>query len=169
MSDRNEDRGVSWSSACGEYSLHVPADVVRQIRTLCLEHYPNEIGTALYGSYSEDLTTATVWGLAPITEDSVSEAVGFVRGSAGLARFFHQIWSESGGTLYYLGDWHSHPNGEPTPSEQDVVTARGFATDPAAQCPEVVQIIAAVNGGNVSLGAFVFSAKRGRVDLEVTP
>lgn len=166
MTDHPDDRDASWTSACGDFSLHVPADVVREIERLCLEHYPNEIGTALYGSYSDDRATATVHGLAPIAEDSVSGAFGFVRGSAGLAKYFAQVWSESSGFVYYIGDWHSHPNGEPTPSTQDVTTARDIATDPGSQCAEVVQIIAAVNDGAVSLGAFVFSAKHGRVDLE---
>ena len=30
-----------------------------------------------------------------------------------------QAWSESAGTRIYLGDWHSHPEDEPTPSSVD--------------------------------------------------
>ena len=41
-----------------------------------------------------------------------------------------RIYCESGRTVAYLGDWHTHPRSSPYPSGQDRMTARQIAEDP---------------------------------------
>jgi integrative and conjugative element protein (TIGR02256 family) len=51
-------------------------------------------------------------------------------------------YRESGRTIAYLGDWHSHPHGGATPSDQDRETAEMIATDPAFRTPQPLYAIA---------------------------
>lgn len=44
-------------------------------------------------------------------------------------RFFDQAWSASSGHVTFLGDWHTHPGGPPTPSERDEEAMRQIASD----------------------------------------
>jgi integrative and conjugative element protein (TIGR02256 family) len=54
----------------------------------------------------------------------------------------HRIYRESGRTIRYLGDWHTHPRGMPRPSRQDRRTARLIAEDPDFKTPQPLYAIA---------------------------
>lgn len=41
-----------------------------------------------------------------------------------------QAFSQSGGTLQYLGEWHTHPEDYPTPSPRDLKSWRKHLIDP---------------------------------------
>jgi integrative and conjugative element protein (TIGR02256 family) len=53
-----------------------------------------------------------------------------------------RLYVESGRTVAYLGDWHSHPHGGAVPSGQDRETAEMIATDPAFRAPRPLYAIA---------------------------
>jgi integrative and conjugative element protein (TIGR02256 family) len=53
-----------------------------------------------------------------------------------------RLYVESGRTIAYLGEWHSHPHGGGTPSGQDRETAEMIATDPAFRAPRPLYAIA---------------------------
>ncbi|MEP0548074.1 MAG: Mov34/MPN/PAD-1 family protein [Rhodothermales bacterium] len=75
-----------------------------------------EAGGVLLGRY--------IAGTADVVVDAVTEPMAGDRRSR--ARFFrhrrgHQLaiksaWSESGGTSAWLGEWHTHPEPDPSPS-----------------------------------------------------
>lgn len=47
-----------------------------------------------------------------------------------------QIYTATNQMVAYLGDWHTHPFGRPTPSRQDETAARQIATDANFRAPE---------------------------------
>lgn len=53
-----------------------------------------------------------------------------------------RIYMESGRTVAYLGDWHTHPHGGPNPSQQDRQTARMIATTRGFRAPRPLYAIA---------------------------
>jgi integrative and conjugative element protein (TIGR02256 family) len=53
-----------------------------------------------------------------------------------------RIYAESGRTVAYLGDWHTHPHGRPHPSSQDHRTAEMIATTTGFRAPRPVYAIA---------------------------
>lgn len=64
---------------------------------------------------SPDIIVDLVQG--PLDEDS-SSRLSFRRSRAHQA-VVDSIWSASGGTVNYLGDWHTHPELRPCPSRLD--------------------------------------------------
>lgn len=71
---------------------------------------------------------------------------------------FHQrevarLYEESGRTIEYLGDWHSHPLGSAWPSRLDRRTLRRVASSLEARAPEPVMGILA---GNPDWSLFVW-------------
>lgn len=44
----------------------------------------------------------------------------FIRRRRAAQRRVNKAWAESNGTLNYLGEWHSHPEDDPTPSQVDI-------------------------------------------------
>ncbi len=99
-----------------------------------------ETGGALLGWCDEDeYVVARVLGPGPDAKHGLSsfEPDGPWQAERGAA-----IYKESGRTISYLGDWHTHPRGIPRPSSQDKKTAREIADDPDFRSPRPLYAIA---------------------------
>ncbi|UIJ85272.1 Mov34/MPN/PAD-1 family protein [Rhizobium leguminosarum] len=102
-------------------------------------------------------------------EAVVCEANGMPSGS----RFgLHSFWRAAGHLSYvlrkrwqekrhYLGEWHTHPNGSPTPSDTDRKTMEGISRNPSYACPEPLLIIVGTSGSTASLSFAVFPKDEG--------
>jgi integrative and conjugative element protein (TIGR02256 family) len=71
-----------------------------------------------------------------------------------------RLYEDSGRTLSYLGDWHTHPDGRPVPSRRDVRTLRCIAGAAEARCPDPVMLIWGSTGSSADWmpGAFTLRA-----------
>ena len=154
-----------WRSHCEQYTVRLTQPVFDQMLQLCRDHLPNEIGTSLVGSYSDDGYTATITGLAPCTTDSEQTPVTFVRGVLGLDSFFRRVFRRFGGRRHYVGEWHSHPNGSPAPSRTDDNNQSQLCRDPTNGCSEAILIIIGFEPHGNSLSAWVYSAEKGKQQL----
>jgi proteasome lid subunit RPN8/RPN11 len=159
----------AWTSQSGEYLVHVTQECFDAMMVLARKYFPNEVGTSLAGRYSDDGHVAFVTGLAPLTRDSRGARYSFFRGSAGLTAFFSKLFRLSGGKEHYVGDWHSHPGGDPTPSDVDASNALAIARDRKALCPECILVILALDEQAADIGVSIYSRARGRVALLRVP
>ena len=136
------------------------------MKEMARKHYPNEVGTSVVGRYSPDGFRADVLGLAPLSADSVGTRFSFLRGVKGLKQFYDRLMHRFHGQRYYVGEWHSHPDGAPQPSGTDRTNQSQIASDNSANCEEVVLIIL---GGdfmkNTTLNVQVYSRTSGVVQL----
>lgn len=133
-------------------------------------HYPNEVGTSLVGSYSDNGFKASILDLAPLTSDSKGSSTSFCRGTSGLRKFFAKLRETFSGKRYYVGEWHSHPNGAPIPSDMDDHNQLAIAKDKKTNCPEcILVIIGGVLSNFDKKGVFVYSRKRGKIVLYPMP
>jgi integrative and conjugative element protein (TIGR02256 family) len=155
----------SWRSTNGKYAVTIGWDCFEAMLRLARRHHPNEIGTSLVGSYSDDGHGAFVAGLAPVSDDSHGARTTFHRGVAGLRRFFEKLFTASKGRSHYIGEWHSHPGGAPVPSSTDEANTLEIANDPRAQCGECILVIVALQRNKAVLGVYIFSRGRGRTAL----
>ena len=129
-------------------------------------HSPNEVGTSLVGCYSDNGFEASVLDLAPLSPDSKGSRTSFYRGVAGLKKFFTKLRQSFRGKRHYVGEWHSHPDAAPFPSQTDDRHQLAIAKDPNTACPECLLIIVGHTLSNVDeIGVFVYSRKRGRIPL----
>ncbi len=155
----------TWISTCRTYTVVLEARFISESVALARKHVPNEIGSALLGRYSADGTVATVIGMAPVPTDSKSFRYGFVRGTRGLRDFFAGVFAKTRGRQHYVGEWHSHPGGDPDPGATDDENMGGIARDASARCPECILVVVALEGECVERGVFVYSTTRARVAL----
>jgi len=63
------------------------------------------------------------------TADDLRARYSFERLPQGHATVAQKLWSESRGTVRYLGEWHSHPEEHPIPSGIDRSEWRRLASD----------------------------------------
>lgn len=77
-----------------------------------------EAGGILMG-YRRGHHTHVAEATVPTSRD-VQRRFGFFRHATHHQRFALRRWKESGETLDYVGEWHTHPEDEPSPSGVDL-------------------------------------------------
>ena len=157
---------LKWQSSCGQYTIFISEACLLKMKEMAESHYPNEVGTSLVGCYSDDGFEASVFDLAPLSPDSKGWRTSFHRGTVGLHKFFTKLHQTFSGKRYYVGEWHSHPDGSPIPSGVDDRNQLAIAKDPKTKCPECILFIVAGTVSNFNeIGVFVYSRKIGKVKL----
>ena len=102
---------------------------------------PLETGGVLLGyvaPISDELVVTHVLGPGP---NAIHERQRFVPDHEYHARMVAQMYAKSSRRLAYLGDWHTHPGGEPLLSTTDRSTLKRIATSAAARCRRPVLLI----------------------------
>jgi hypothetical protein len=82
----------------------------------------NETGGVFVGICNYKTKTIHITGTITAPKDSKANHSQFIRGHAGLADKISDIESKSGGQIGYIGEWHTHPNGPNSLSNQDMVS-----------------------------------------------
>ena len=157
---------LRWQSVCKRYAVFISKSCLLKMTEMAQKHYPNEVGTSLIGRYSDDGFHAFVLELAPLSPDSKGSRTSFYRGIAGLQKFFAKLRRTYADKRYYIGEWHSHPDAAPIPSDTDDQNQLAIALDKKTSCPECILIII---GGTFfesdEIGVFVYSRNRKRIML----
>ena len=157
---------LKWHSECKKYTVYISEPCLFKMTEMAQEHYPNEVGTPLVGCYSDDGFKASVLDLAPLSPDSKGRRTSFYRGTVGLRKFFTKLRQTFSDKRHYVGEWHSHPDGAPTPSGTDDRNQLDITMDTKTNCPECILII--LGGPNFNeVGVFVYSRKQGKVILSL--
>ena len=124
----------------GKFQVEMPGHLTGDIISACAKADGAETGGILVGIYSDGWTRAVVTDLVDAPTDSKGAERHFERGIAGVRDELIRFW-EASPRRYYLGEWHSHPDGPPWPSDEDTASMRAIAKDPAASCPEPVLLL----------------------------
>src|SRR6266567_9327981 len=132
---------LRWQSESPRYCVVIRKQCIREMLALAQRHAPAEVGTSLIGRYSNDGWQAIVIGLAPLAQDSRGSRNEFYRGVKGLRKFYRRLFERFRRQRHYVGEWHSHPDGPPSPSPTDKLNQDAIAKDHATDCPESILII----------------------------
>lgn len=146
-----------WRAADGACVVEIPESVIDVMVTQADATHPLETGASLVGHYSDDQRTAYVDVVSPTPADAERSRYGFRRGLKGLAAFLERVFTRSKGKQYYIGEFHSHPGGAPTPSPDDDTAQFSIARDPGAQCATPVLVIVGAEPEARRIGVYVYS------------
>lgn len=81
-------------------------------------------GGLLLGRHIKDTNDFVVdWVTVPMMRD-VRQRKAFVLDTPLHQREAEKLWRSSGGTCGLLGDWHTHPEADPSPTQSDIQTWR---------------------------------------------
>jgi integrative and conjugative element protein (TIGR02256 family) len=78
-----------------------------------------EAGGLLLGRHLKDCFHLAVDYISIPQRGDKRSRYSFFRGK-GHQKIAHQYWESSNGTCTYLGNWHTHPEPYPTPSQTDI-------------------------------------------------
>ena len=97
--------------------IKLTAEVVARLRQYA-QHAPDaaEAGGVLLGRYLSDSDDVVVDDLTEPLPGDKRGRYFFHRAQKAHQRVIEQVWQASGGTRTYLGEWHTHPEPQPTPS-----------------------------------------------------
>lgn len=97
--------------------LIIDQELLEKISQLGIEHYPNEFGGFLVGKYSGDYKTLFITDYI-LPKSYKGNRYLFERSSKGMKSFFYELFKKK--KEYYVGEWHTHPNGSTRFSDTDL-------------------------------------------------
>lgn len=74
----------------------------------------------------------------------------FERSVAKAQRIVNEAWKESGGEVIYLGEWHTHPEQVPRPSDTDRRLIRRMLSDSKMEIDRLFLVIVGLHGWYVA-------------------
>lgn len=131
-----------------------------------LQHLPNETGGILMGRWNSprEASVQAVIGPGP---NAKHEQRRFTPDHEWQKREVARLYERFDRTLEYLGDWHTHPNGRPTPSRRDLQTARLIRDHPRARVSKPLMLICGVGTqGSLRPVLYVLQKKLQRCRIE---
>ena len=136
------------------YSIYLRVEAYEQMLVYCRKSNPYETGGILIGNYSADQISANIFQItSPITNSRRSKN-NFRRGSVGLKNILDSMWNQG---LYYIGEWHYHPNSSSSPSNIDKNQMIILSQDKNLKCPEPILMIVGGRTENWNVSARLFA------------
>jgi integrative and conjugative element protein (TIGR02256 family) len=106
------------------WEVRLIGDTEKTLRELFSTAIPDETGGILIGLANWKRRTVYVTRILEPPLDSYSSPYAFVRGTSDIPDEIERIHERTGAMLGYVGEWHTHPDGEPQPSLQDLSTVK---------------------------------------------
>jgi len=113
-------------SSDGYLCAHLMDEAIKEIKEDIARFHPLETGGILMGFYDSNFRQATIELTVSAPADSVHGYTSFDRGTQGIAEKIAEA-NQKNPLLHYVGEWHSHPNGNPSPSSTDAWQMQKFA------------------------------------------
>lgn len=98
--------------------------LLNKIGCLGMKHHPNEFGGFLVGKYSEDFKKLHVDDFI-LPKKYRGHPYTFERSTIGLEEQLEKLFLEK--NQYYIGEWHTHPDGSINYSQTDLIAMREIA------------------------------------------
>jgi integrative and conjugative element protein (TIGR02256 family) len=144
--------------------IEIAASVLREMKAEAQDRFPAESGGVLLGyrypSRREPLRVVRLIGPGPKARHRPHR---FEPDGAWQDAEIARAYEESGRTLDYLGDWHSHPRAGGRPSGLDRSTAREIAECEEARAPHPLFVI--LHGGPEGWSPAPYRYRRRRLGL----
>jgi len=135
-------------------SVEVKQELLDELYRTGMKHYPKEFGGLLIGYYSDDFKTCFI-ETTILPKKYKSSRYFFERGKEGLKLNLTEFYN-SIPRLIYVGEWHTHPDGIPSPSGTDMnaMIEIGESDDVSIENP--ILMILGVSKTEMKLGTFVY-------------
>ena len=139
------------------YNIYLCKESYDQMISYCRNSNSYETGGVLIGNYSHNHKIANVLQITPPPKNSKYSKCSFHRTSSGLKELLDTLWNQG---VYYLGEWHYHPNSSAVPSYVDLKQMFALSNNTDLKCPEPILIIIGGNEKDWIISASVFSNGR---------
>lgn len=122
--------------------LVVDSELINELKETGVKKYPNEFGGFLIGKYSNDLKTLFITKVL-LPRKYKGHPMSFERSTDGLNTILKEIFISS--HEYYVGEWHTHPNGSTNYSSTDFDAMKKIAEHENVNIKNPVLLILSVD------------------------
>lgn len=119
----------------------IKKDVISDIRTKYNFNTRYETGGIFLGKFSNENKVIEVIESHELKTTFFSQ-VFYRRNVKKAQKIIDKRWSESGGILNYVGEWHTHPNMQAYPSSTDISSLKKMAEKVENVLPGIILLIA---------------------------
>ena len=99
--------------------LSIENHAINKMMRYCQKQGMNESGGILLGRVRTDYSEFTITDVSEPCRNDKSGRCFFIRNKENAQRIIYESWKQSKGEVNYLGEWHTHPVLNPTPSYVD--------------------------------------------------
>lgn len=92
------------------WCIKIPKELEVRLLLQRKMNLPNETGSSLVGAYDFERKICYIIDALPTPVDSIATTDSFQRGYADLEVEVNRIETTTRTNVYYIGEWHSHPN-----------------------------------------------------------
>lgn len=128
---------------------------LKRIENFSRQHYPDEFGGILTGSYLNDYKHVVISDVI-CPDNFFSSPYRFEPDHLELNKKLKKLYKRFGGKIEYVGDWHSHPNGTNHFSPSDFKSIQDVAKSNKVNTYSPVLLIAAYNKSSFDPGFYVY-------------
>lgn len=138
--------------------LEIEDELLSKIEDIGLKHCPKEYGGFLLGYYADDFKKLIITDFL-LPNNYKSTSIYFERNSVGLEETFIKYYNKTP-SQYYIGEWHTHPNGQPLPSMLDEMTIKEIAQNKTIAINNPVMLIIGYNNDKANSSFYVLSKNK---------
>lgn len=133
--------------------LVIDSDVINEIKNIGIKKHPNEFGGFLVGKYSNDLNTLTITNFL-LPKKYLSQPMSFKRSIDGISGILEDLFITK--EEYYVGEWHTHPNGSSSYSSTDFNAMKSIAEFETVNIKNPVLLILSISKGRCDEFTFYY-------------
>ncbi|MEP1085210.1 MULTISPECIES: Mov34/MPN/PAD-1 family protein [Bacteroidota] len=135
-------------------SIEVGDELLNSLIVKGKSHYPNEFGGFLIGHYSDDQKHLNITNtIFPINFKASKNS--FERNTYGIEKKLAAYYIETPKKIY-VGEWHTHPDNSPVPSNMDILAVNSITNYPNACLSNPVLLIIGYSKTEVDFGFYVW-------------
>lgn len=133
--------------------LIINDDLLKEIGELAVKQYPNEFGGFLIGQYSNNFKTVEITNvILPLKYKG--SPTSFLRLTNDIRGVFRDAFNNSG--QYYVGEWHSHPDGSTKYSQTDLNAMIEIVDCDTVSIKNPILLIVSVNDKSINKSSFYY-------------
>lgn len=126
-----------------DLELVIEKKLIERMSSKAIKYYPNEYGGFLVGYYSSDRKSLIITDCI-FPNKYKSHQFIFERSIAGIEKKLKELFN-SKKKQYYVGEWHTHPNGSTNYSNTDLRAMINIANDDSVRIKNPVLLIISIN------------------------
>ena len=135
--------------------LTVTSHCLDKVTEVAFQHYPNEIGGILLGSYLNNYTEVVISDII-VPQKFKSSRAGFSPDHHEINKKLLEVDKKFDGKIEYLGDWHTHPDNSNHYSMPDLKSIRDVALSKTVNTHNPLLLIVAFSKDYFEPGFYVY-------------
>lgn len=144
--------------------LWMRPDDLRVMESYAEEKHPLETGGMILGYHAASMDATVVTHVLGPGTYAAHQPNSFYPDGAYHQEQLSSIYSKTDGYCTYIGDWHTHPCGPPSPSMRDRRTLQKIRRTRSSRCPNPLMIILVGDPSRYAAIAFQLDSSSGFLD-----